>query len=124
MNLVFSLGQKADSARLAPDVVSALKREERYAALGKSFEDFRKSEPHKALGAFVNYVKHHGFPRRLMDQEAGADGVSRVTAVGRFVYRRKAYGAWAPEALDALVDDFREGYLGVLRVAVTLRDEG
>jgi len=131
LNVVFQLGmsEKQVSFRaLAEDAKAALKngkednsshsvsvlREKQKVA--DAVGEMDKLPAYEAVNAFVNHVKHTGFPGRHV--EPLAPGYARATSIGPFCYKSGAYGCWDAQHINTFIDEFRDKLLAILTAAL------
>lgn len=117
LNVAFGLGEDSDDPGLPKAVVQALAKDSELAGLRKAVSDFWESEPCRSVSAFVNHIKHVGWPGRMMYREQDLEDYPRLTGVGSFRYCGTEYGPWSPGEIDELIDRFRAGLLGVMAAA-------
>jgi len=105
LNLGLELGANAEATTLPMDVAKILAGRSDTALVSKAVQNLRESPECCGIRAFVNYVKHAGFPDRTM--HALPSDARRITQIEQFVYRSDSFGPWTPDDIDSMLDGWR-----------------
>lgn len=106
----------------AKQLATAVTESGAHVDLAQALRDFNESDAFHRLGAFVNHVKHTGFPERQVEEYELYDANNspiRQTSVAEFRYRNYSYGPWMPNEIDDIIDDVREH---LLRIVATVTE--
>jgi hypothetical protein len=115
LNLLFALDQDPDDRSLPSQVGAALKSRCELAEVLTTVETMWQSPECQDLAAFVNHVKHAGFPERHSSDVR--DGLHRATTVEQFVYEGRSCGPWTPSDIETIIDGFRRHAVAVVEAA-------
>lgn len=119
LNVVFELGVGRDDRQLPKVVVDRLKRRKDLAVVSSAVDSLWRAPETRDLNAFVNHVKHSGFPER--SGPGVPDCLSRSTSIDEFEYDSRTYGPWAPADVEVMIDGFRRHAIDVLEVSACAR---
>jgi hypothetical protein len=117
LNTALAIGVDRDTRGLPEKVYEGLKARPELTDLTCAVECLWCSPECRSIAAFVNHVKHVGFPQRgalAMSRE-----YDRSTTVEAFSYDGVEYGPWNPSDVDALLDGLRLHLQSVLDQART-----
>jgi len=109
LNVVFKLEINRDIDNLPKKVAKKIKSQDN---LSTAVKKMWCSPECTKISAFVNHVKHAGFPeRRAQDVQ---HGLSRATSIEQFSYRSEIYGPWGASDIETIIDGFRQHALSVI----------
>lgn len=116
LNLLFGLSVDRESKGFPGKVANKLWQQPELRGVYNVAKNMLLSPEFMALSAFVNHVKHVGFPERRAT--AMPDGLDRATEVGAFSTESGAYGPWSPSDLNTIIDGVRRHMIAVVDSAV------
>lgn len=117
LNLALRLGVKPEVSDLPRQVQKAMDARHDLGEIAFAVKGLRTSQEYIKLRAFVNHVKHAGFPHRGMLRQHDADGLTRVTTVQQLTYKLHSYGLWTPSDVESIIDGYRQHVIAVVDAA-------
>jgi len=123
LNLSLGLGVDSDAFGFPKEVATAVARRDDLAELKQGLAALKKSPHAKNVAAFVNHVKHAGFPGRVRWDGNSIYETRRHTSVEEFQYLRQTYGPWDADDFSVMIDGHRRLILDIVKTVVSWRDE-
>ena len=112
LNVVFKLKIDRDSNNLPANVEKKIAERKDLCDLYTAITNMWLSPEFQNLKAFVNHVKHTGFPERQAQDVQ--NGLGRATTIEQFTYNSITYGPWESSDIETMIDGFRQHALSVI----------
>ncbi|MFA5843924.1 MAG: hypothetical protein WC971_03740 [Coriobacteriia bacterium] len=119
LNVVLGCGVGVDDPKHAKEVADAV-----CSSIGAdsdlcvAIRNLLGASEFRDLAAFVNHVKHQGFPERRAAGFPSAD--DRATTIGRFCQAKAVFGEWSPRDIAVIIDGTRCHLLHMVEAAVAV----
>jgi hypothetical protein len=117
INYALKLGVKPEVRDILRQVEKAMGARADLGEATLAVKGLRMSQECIYLRAFVNHVKHAGFPQRGMIREHKKDCLTRETTVQQFMYKSHSYGPWTPSDVESIIDGYRQHVIAVVDAA-------
>lgn len=119
LNVVFEIGIDRGSKKLPLEVVRGIAARDDLCDLFAAVQNMQSSSEYRYLRAFVNHVKHNGFPERSAQDVH--DCLSRAITIEQFRYESNPYGPWTSSDVKMIIDGFRRHVVAVIDAACHVR---
>lgn len=123
LNLSLGLGVNTDAYGFPKEVAAAVVRRDDLVELKQALAALKKSPHARNVAAFVNHVKHAGFPGRVQWDGNSIYETRRHTSVEEFQYLRQAYGPWDADDFSVMIDGLRQLLLDIVKTVVSWQEE-